>query len=850
MAAPSFKRRRAESPAPRASPDPEPVDDDAVAAAVLANVASDGVAQAARPVKRPRTDAANRSLFVRALPADTDSDKLAVFFSEHFPVKHATVVVDPVTKVSRGYGFVTLSDAQDVLKAKETLDNTPWGGKRLRVDIAEPRKRDGKGKDAAAAGAEKLPVVQPRPGLPPKTKTKLIVRNLPWSIKTSEQLGALFRSYGVILSADLPQSKGKMAGFGFVTIRGRPNAERALENMNGKQVDGRTVSVDWAMDKDQWTKGREPTGEGKKGTQVVAEEEDDDENDDDYEEEEEDEDMEDGEGEDEDEDDDEEGDDESDDDSDGGVDLEDIEGDGETWEDKTPAKPVDATLEADLAAFMKNHMGNMDDEDEDEDEDEDDEDEDDDEEDDDGDDDDDHSHSHSHSADADARMAPKKLVTDNSTTAFVRNLPFTVTDATLKEHFARFGPVRYARVVMDRATSRPAGTGFVCFFNEADLKTCVRNAPRTQPLGPEGKRSILHDETADTTGDYTLEGRTLRVAAAVSKEEATRITAHGHDGKKDDRRRLFLLNEGAVDTRSSLHALLTPGEVKMRDASTNQRRKLLQNNPSLHLSLTRLAVRNIPRHVTSKTLKELARKAVVGFATEVKEGRRQPLSKEELARDTDEIRDADKQRKAKGKGIVRQCKVVYESRDGVKANDEGVGAKSRGYGFVEYTSHRHALMGLRWLNGHQVEGGDEGAKSKKGGRLIVEFAIENVQVVMRRKAAQERQKQRREGEGGGKEEEEEDTEEAKLLRGKPRVEKRQRGWNESRKKGKGKKGGDDKKAAAGDKGPRGKKGPGAAAGGEKKGEARDKVVDKERAAVQQVVQRKRVMKKKRRAGAA
>ena len=36
---------------------------------------------------------------------------------------------------------------------------------------------------------------------------------------------------------------------------------------------------------------------------------------------------------------------------------------------------------------------------------------------------------------------PKKtLVTDNSTTLFIRNLPFTTLDADLKEHFNQFGP--------------------------------------------------------------------------------------------------------------------------------------------------------------------------------------------------------------------------------------------------------------------------------------------------------------------------------------------------------------------------------------------------------------------------
>jgi nucleolar protein 4 len=46
-------------------------------------------------------------------------------------------------------------------------------------------------------------------------------------------------------------------------------------------------------------------------------------------------------------------------------------------------------------------------------------------------------------------------------------------------------------------------------------------------------------------------------------------------------------------------------------------------------------------------------------------------------------------------------------------------------------------MGLRWLNGHAVK--DEDGKTR---RLIVEFAIENANVVQRRKQMEERSRQR------------------------------------------------------------------------------------------------------------
>ncbi|RSL81688.1 hypothetical protein CEP51_005664 [Fusarium floridanum] len=610
--------------------------------------------------KRARVEE-RRSLFVRSLPPSATSETLTDFFSQHYPVKHAIVVVDQKTKESRGYGFVTFADAEDATEAKKALNNQEWDGRRLRIDIAEPRHRNAADGKVSANKARKEELQKP---------PKLIIRNLPWSIKTSEQLSNLFRSFGKIKFADLPQSKGKLKGFGFVTIRGKKNAEKALEAINGKEIDGRTLAVDWAVDKETWAQ------------QQPAEEESDD-----KEEEEKDEEDDEDEAE------------SADEDEDGGA----------TTENR------DDQLNADLENFFKNHMENLEEEDSDKDEDEDEED--------------------IEGEEDESEKAPKRT-TDNTATLFIRNLPFTTTDEQLKGFFGHFGKVRYARVVMDKVTEKPAGTGFVCFFDVEDAKNCIKGAPRPTMAVTANKNSILQDESADPDGKYTLDGRLLQVAQAVNKEEASTLadSALAKRNQKD-KRRLFLLTEGNIDRNSPIFNHLTEPEIRMRQASAAQRKKLVQGNPSLHISLTRLALRNIPRNIGSKELKELARKAVVEFAKDVKAGRRQPLSKEENARDGKDAKEKEQQRKAKGKGIIRQAKVVFESAQGQKLQEKE-GGKSRGYGFIEYHSHHWALMGLRYLNGLQLEN-DAGKKQ----RLVVEFAIENAQVVQRRRANEEKSKQ-------------------------------------------------------------------------------------------------------------
>ncbi|KAG0648517.1 putative RNA-binding [Hyphodiscus hymeniophilus] len=638
------------------------------------------------PSKKARKEtnaSARRSLFVRSLPAVATTEALTELFSQSYPLKHATVVIDPVTKQSKGYGFVTFADAEDAQRALDEFNGQTFKGRKMKIEIAEPRSRekgakpgvDGKVKSTISTEAAAVKKARQDKMVEDRKPPKLIIRNLPWSIKTAEQLADLFRKFGKVKHSTLPKVKDTQAGFGFVVMRGRKNAEKALAAINGNTVDGRELAVDWAVEKEVW--------EGQKSSADAAVE------------------------------------DESHDEA----------------EDKADAENEDD----DVANFMKNFGEQLESEDESDEQDPDESDENDDEIDEDGSDDSDEFEDEER--EVVAEKPQKTLITDNSTTLFVRNLPFTTLDADLKEHFNQFGPVRYARVVMDRATDRPRGTGFVCFYNVEDADACYRNAPRHQPTGanaiaPKVKHSLLENESSDKDGLYTIEGRVMQIAKAVEREKAVKLTEEGtnfRDNRDQDKRKLYLLSEGTVASGTPLYESLAPSEVKMREDSATQRKKLIQNNPTLHLSLSRLSIRNLPRNINSKDLKALAREAVVGFAKDVKAGLRAQLSKEEEARGGDEMREAEKQRKAKGKGIVRQAKIVFEGREGSKISEESGAGKSRGYGFVEYSSHRWALMGLRWLNGHALT-----SSAGKKQRLIVEFAIENAQVVARRKEKEEK----------------------------------------------------------------------------------------------------------------
>jgi len=612
-----------------------------------------------------------QTLFVRSLPASATTDSLAEYFSQSYVIKHALVVLDPQTHQPKGFGFVTFADLEDAQRALEEFNGSVFDGKKIQVDYAQPRHREvdeniGKSVPAAAAVEFKKKREEERAAQQPP---RLIVRNLPWSIKEPEDLAVHFRSFGKVKQAYLPRRGNTLAGFGFVVLRGKKNAEKALESVNGKEVDGRTLAVDWAVEKNVWEnlQKQDEEKQDEEGRQNNEEES-------------------------------------------GDVNM--AEAEEASGDEDASEGDEDEDMEEDDEDGEEDKFDEFDpDGDEDEDEEEED-----------------------------------KEDERNASTIFIRNLPFTCTDETLYEHFTQFGNVRYARIVVDPETDRPRGTGFVCFWRPEDAFTCIREGPKPQDTitadKDKGKKasaikhSVLQNETSDPTGRYTLDGRVLQVAQAVSRNQASKLEEEGVSRRlvrDTDKRRLFLLSEGTIPANSPLYKKLSPSEIKMREDSFKQRQSFIKKNPTLHLSLTRLSVRNIPRQVTSKDLKALARQAVVGFAEEVKKNLRQPLSPEELHRASDEMKEADKLRKQKGKGIVKQATIVFEGRDGSKIGENTGAGRSRGYGFIEYYTHRHALMGLRWLNGHPIDAPNSDAEVKdKKKRVIVEFAIENAQVVKRR----------------------------------------------------------------------------------------------------------------------
>ena len=77
--------------------------------------------------------------------------------------------------------------------------------------------------------------------------TKLYVGGLPYSV-TDGRLQEIFSAHGSVESAKVISDKftGQSRGFGFVEMSSGGEAQRAIESLNGTQLDGRTLTVNEA----------------------------------------------------------------------------------------------------------------------------------------------------------------------------------------------------------------------------------------------------------------------------------------------------------------------------------------------------------------------------------------------------------------------------------------------------------------------------------------------------------------------------------------------------------------------------------------------------------------------------
>lgn len=326
------------------------------------------------------------------------------------------------------------------------------------------------------------------------------------------------------------------------------------------------------------------------------------------------------------------------------------------------------------------------------------------------------------------------------TQLFLKRLPLDTSEEELMKFFAsRFGKVRRVLLVRNRTTKTLAGTAFVhCSSVELADKIFEHAQQNARELAA-ADRVDWKEKTKDLSHCQAKRMRfKLRSDAFVLRDpfltfRETRFTVHrvlsrtdsqdvsAAQKKKrnrtkvaaDDPRHLYLLQEGLILPDMPAARGLHPRYLAMIQSDYEARKDQLRNN-NVFVSTTRLNVRNLPRTMTEKELRSIFAAPVRSFLKEHKE-----------------FVDKDKWGKY---GPIKNVKLVKDSA-----------GTSRGYAFLEFVNHPIALHALRAINNNPTIFGDHR-------RLIVSFAIEDINVVQKLHRLRELRRQRNTPRGGKEQE--------------------------------------------------------------------------------------------------
>ncbi|KKA29518.1 hypothetical protein TD95_001576 [Thielaviopsis punctulata] len=275
--------------------------------------------------------AEGRRLYLGNVAYAATEEALKEFF-KGFDVKSVSIPKNPHTNKSVGYAFVDVATTEEAQRAIAELDREQILERKVSVQIARPpqepsgenegrrqpngrsgrlrRRAQGKKEDKATtpaadatseaatatetaeASKSKPPVKSRSPKRkthkgPPEngvqSKVKVMVTNLPYHL-TEEQLKELFKDYNPV-SAKVAlrpiasymikklQARGeprKGRGFGFVTLENEEMQQKAIKEMNEKEVDDRKIEVKVAIDSPDKVDRPAEAGEEKKAEAAPA----------------------------------------------------------------------------------------------------------------------------------------------------------------------------------------------------------------------------------------------------------------------------------------------------------------------------------------------------------------------------------------------------------------------------------------------------------------------------------------------------------------------------------------------------------------------------------------------------
>lgn len=169
------------------------------------------------------------NIFIKNLDKSIDHKALFDTFSQFGTILSCKIELDEVNG-SKGYGYIQFTNNEGGDKAIQKVNGMMLAGKKVFVGPFVSRKE----RNANGTG---------------KKFTNIYINNLQESVD-DEELNKMFSPFGTIKSAVIMKGEdGKSKGFGFINFETPEEAGKAVDGLNGKDFNGKTLFVGRAQKK-------------------------------------------------------------------------------------------------------------------------------------------------------------------------------------------------------------------------------------------------------------------------------------------------------------------------------------------------------------------------------------------------------------------------------------------------------------------------------------------------------------------------------------------------------------------------------------------------------------------------
>ncbi|KAH9063121.1 hypothetical protein Ae201684P_009384 [Aphanomyces euteiches] len=181
-------------------------------------------------------------IFIGGLSYETTDEKLRSYFGAYGTVTDAVVMKDPISRRSRGFGFITYADPACVDRALAQPNHVLDSRRAKRAVPRAESSRETSGSNSSRGSVSAGSISSSAVGA---TK-KIFVGGLHY--ETKDDFKKYFQQFGKVVSAEVMFNRetNKSRGFGFVIFETEQSVELVLQD-RGHVIDGKSVEVKRAV---------------------------------------------------------------------------------------------------------------------------------------------------------------------------------------------------------------------------------------------------------------------------------------------------------------------------------------------------------------------------------------------------------------------------------------------------------------------------------------------------------------------------------------------------------------------------------------------------------------------------